>query len=160
MADDRRGLAADYQSLAMSVARSRSRVCPYLLDELRSQALVSLCTAARDYREPSSISFAAFARFRISHDLARLIAVERARYCDHAIGLGSIPSLSIPPEDIGDEYEAAERLLGTFPAKVAAALRLTVLEGLTQKAASERMGCSQREVYRLLNLARTLSKAN
>lgn len=145
MAPEAYARASAYLPLARGLARGRG-------DEAESDAVLALVLAARDYRQPSPVAFATFARFRISRAVA---SAARRR------PMATMPRPDLVPDrtrpDLADLRDEAASALRRLPQPAADAARLVILQGLTHREAGARMGCGEAEVRRRLRLARILA---
>ena len=149
-------LAARYVPMARWLARTsglRRGNWARRRDDLFGVAFVALCTSARDYREPSPIPFASFARWRIVGEVGKALAEDMPMS-----DFGNRPD---PHDNLAgvEAIDAAEALLRKLPSLHAQVLRLVVLDGLTQTEAGRQLGLSQNEIARLIRQSRTLMGA-
>lgn len=153
---DQGDLALRYVPLARSIARRygrRSRSWRRRRPELVSTAFLALTTAARDYREPTPVRFATFARWRIVGELGE------SRHDEMLSGSSPFLDRVIDHRESPPRFEAAdeaESLLRRLPEKHRSALRLVFLDEMKQSEAARRLGCSEMQVSRLIAQARKL----
>jgi RNA polymerase sigma factor (sigma-70 family) len=166
---DQADLAARHAPLARRLARHRARkLGPFgrrHREDFSSIAILALCTSARDYRTPSSIAFATYARFRIKECLAHAFPIP-APLTIWPEGYRVEADCFLPwatPIDRPDreqiDRESATALLRRLPWAHAESLRLTVVEALSQTEAGRSMGLSQTEISRLIRQSRSLMGA-
>ena len=146
--DERRPLAADYYPLARSIAARYAAIAPDRAADLISQAGLSLVRAARGY-SPDLGRFATFARWRIAHDLARLLGQGRGRIV-HRGAFAQAPDLAARGDfERVDHRDEVDVLLRGVSPRSAEVLRRLYLAGSTTTEAGDAMGLSQKSVSRI-----------
>jgi DNA-directed RNA polymerase specialized sigma24 family protein len=150
--ENQRMLAADHFRIALSVALKLSTSCPSRRDDMISDAMLELCHAARRWRPDNPHAFGKCIRKPI---LWRIACPRKLPPPTTSLD-SVIPDRAVSHEAVYDANEAAEAILKGLPPKVARALRLIALEGMSWPEAAREMGCSVAEIHRLRVLARTL----
>ncbi len=163
--DAQRELTLQYLPLARAMAHRVGRKWPGADDDLQSAAYLALVEAAQAFDPSRGVSFATFARHRVSGALIdaqrgfflkgwRGPAETRPRFVPLAPDSESrgrvVGARDEPP--VGAELEAAdavESLLGKLSARHRAALRLIHIDGKTQEEAAAVVGCSTATIHRL-----------
>jgi RNA polymerase sigma factor (sigma-70 family) len=154
---DHANLAARYFPLAMRIVSdsgARSRQWSRGLPDIVEAAMFALCRAARDYREDGPLRFATYAKWKITREIiaSRRSGLPMPRF---------LPEQSAPCSGLADvdARDAAQYILASLPERHANALRLWVIEGLTQAEAATRMGLSLDDFMRLIHKSRSLMGA-
>lgn len=169
LSDEQAALAARYTNLALRLAYRFGRRSRWRLDgpDLTSDALLALCTAARDYEpgHPSGLAFATFARWRIVGRLSAARRPAEERWPPESVdeSLSTTPDRSRRTNGARARFwtrrparDDADGLLSLLPRKNAEVLELIALGGLTQAEAAARLGKSQAEISRLMKQSREL----
>lgn len=163
--DAQRALTLQYLPLARAMAHRVARKWPAGGDDLQSAAYLALVEAAQAFDPARGVSFATFARHRVS---GALIDAQRSLFLKGWRGPAETRPrfVRLAPDSearghvvgardetpVGAELEAADAVEGLFKklsARHRAALRLIHIDGKTQEEAAAVVGCSTATIHRL-----------
>lgn len=165
LSDAQRALTLQYLPLARAMAHRIARKWPAGADDFQSAAFLALVEAAGAFDPLRGVSFATFARHRVS---GALIDAQRQLFFQGRRGSIEGQPKFVPLEadaesrgrvvgaadepPVGAELEAAdavEGLLEKLSPRHRAAVRLIHIDGKTQEEAAAVVGCSAATIHRL-----------